>query len=81
MTKSYGFFFWNGIPYHYSRPFKEFYDCAAGNCDFQAEKGHVVLREAALSFSYLAGCSLLLPHSLPPPTPNSLTLSPAWLAL
>lgn len=68
MTKSYGSFFWNGIPYHYNRPFKEFYDHAAGNWDFQAEKVHVVLREAALSFSYLVGCSLLLPDSLPATT-------------
>ena len=44
MTKNYGsFFFLNGITYHNNRPFKEFYDLAAGNWNSHAKRNHVVL--------------------------------------
>ena len=45
MTKNYGFFFFFLMGSHiiYKRPFKEFYDLAAGNWNFQAKRGHVVL--------------------------------------
>ena len=68
MTKNYGFFL-NGIPYHYKRPFKEFYDLAAGNWNFQAKRGHVVLerlpcvsRISRTALSSSLSCSVTFPQ-------------------
>lgn len=75
MTKNYGFLFLNGIPYHYKRPFKEFYDLAAGNWNFQAKRSHVVLERLPCVSRYLTDCSVFLPESQRHFSPNSLTLS------
>lgn len=69
--------FWNGIPYHYKRSFKEFYDLAAGNWDFKAKKGHVVSeRPACLPLPLWAA-----PSSSPPRSSSPCgipCLSPTW---